>query len=622
MRLSAPRGNDGSYIKTAYDNVDKSTQLHYKFNGQRRDVYFNYDAKDNLPLNVKFGANSAYSVANTYDALTRLTGKSYAVTGSGTLKTTYKYHDWASNANHTTGTVEGIDYTFATFAADGLSVYDRWYGYDAAGNIVSESMWSSDGTNTLRQKYTYDSKNQLIRHDSATKKRTTEYVYDAAGNITAKKTYAYTLGDLTGLTPTETITYGYSEGSWHDLLTSYNGQAITYDAIGNPINYRGWTMSWQGRQLESAAKDGNSLSFTYDSEGVRTSKTVGNVKTSYLLNGTQILAQTTNGKTLCFFYDQQGNRVAMADGSNHIYYYLYNLQGDVIAIADSATGKLVATYTYDAWGKCTVQNATGFTAGTENPFRYRGYYYDSETGLYYLQSRYYDAETGRFINADNVLTDTKGLTGFNLFSYCGNDPVNRSDPSGMLWKEIGSWLKKAKERIEEYLSPSNVYGSLISGASIISTALASSLEGAVKTSKRPNNIGAGTYAKQCKEELQAVSRFKSGASRALSIAAYGAAAIDVGIGIRDNINNGASAKKIILDATVDVAITGGSIWAAGMAGGAIGTAVGTVAPGIGNVVGAGTGFIIGIGIYVLTDMTDFGGKSARAWAKEGVNSLW
>ena len=107
---------------------------------------------------------------------------------------------------------------------------------------------------------------------------------------------------------------------------------------------------WQGRQLVKAEKD-KKISFTYDSEGIRTSKTVGSTTTKYLLNGTQILAQTTNGKTLCFFYDQQGNRVGMADSSNHFYYYIYNVQGDVIALADASTGKLAATYTYDAWGE-------------------------------------------------------------------------------------------------------------------------------------------------------------------------------------------------------------------------------------------------------------------------------
>ena len=89
----------------------------------------------------------------------------------------------------------------------------------------------------------------------------------------------------------------------------------------------------------------------------------------------------------------------------------------------------MARYTYDAWGNCTVQNADGWTAGDANPFRYRGYYYDTETGLYYLNSRYYDPEVGRFINADGLIDNTGTITQ-NLFAYCGNNPVNHSDSTG------------------------------------------------------------------------------------------------------------------------------------------------------------------------------------------------
>ena len=189
---------------------------------------------------------------------------------------------------------------------------------------------------------------------------------------------------------------------------------------------------WQGRQLTTAEKGGTTLSYTYDSEGIRTSKTVGSTTTKYLLNGTQILAQTTNGKTLCFFYDQQGNRVAMADGKNNFYYYIYNVQGDVIALADASTGKLVVTYTYDAWGKLVkLEDTTANSVGTQNPFRYRGYYYDTETSLYYLQTRYYDPEVGRFINADAFTsTDISGALSANMFAYCENRPTIGSDPTG------------------------------------------------------------------------------------------------------------------------------------------------------------------------------------------------
>ena len=216
-----------------------------------------------------------------------------------------------------------------------------------------------------------------------------------------------------------------------------------------------WT--WQGRQLTKAVKD-KTVTFTYDSEGIQTSKSVGSTTTKYLLNGTQILAQKTGSTTLSFFYDQQGNRVAMADSSNHFYYYIYNLQGDVIALADASTGKLAATYTYDAWGKCTVTNASGYTIGTQNPFRYRGYYYDTETSLYYLQSRYYDPEVGRFINADAFAsTDISSPISTNMFAYCENNPVMRDDHSGEIWAQFAFGIAS------QYVG--DVIGNIIGGKS-------------------------------------------------------------------------------------------------------------------------------------------------------------
>ena len=225
-------------------------------------------------------------------------------------------------------------------------------------------------------------------------------------------------------------------------------------------------MSWQGRQLASETKDSQTLSFTYNSDGIRTSKTVNGTKTEYLLNGTQILAQTTNGKTLCFFYDQQGNRVGMADANNHFYYYLYNLQGDVIAFADASTGKLAATYTYDAWGKCTVTNASGYTIGTQNPFRYKGYYYDTETGLYYLNSRYYDAEIGRFINADSQLNPKDGVPGYNLFACCGNNPIINHDPNGHFFfgALIGGIIGGAAGALSASLKGKSIKAGFLTGA--------------------------------------------------------------------------------------------------------------------------------------------------------------
>lgn len=115
---------------------------------------------------------------------------------------------------------------------------------------------------------------------------------------------------------------------------------------------------------------------------------------------------------------------------------MYNVQGDVVGLARATTGKIVATYEYDAWGNCSVTNASGYTIGDENPFRYRGYYWDEESGLYYLNSRYYNPEVGRFISADDtgILTLTPdGLTDKNLYAYCDNNPIVRTDGSGEVW---------------------------------------------------------------------------------------------------------------------------------------------------------------------------------------------
>ena len=474
-RLLQVSGNDGSYVKTSYDELDKSTDLHYKFNGQRRDVYFNYYNMDNLPLNVKFGTDSKYIIENNYDELTRLKFKTYTIPNTNSkINTSYSYVDWSgNNSDRTTGTVRGIDYTYVT---GGLTTHDRWYTYDNVGNILTEKVWTSDDTKPVQESYTYDAKNQLVRHDSATLKATYTYAYDAGGNITEKRTYAYTTGDLTGKTPTETINYTYGNSAWKDELTSYKGEAIEYDKIGNPELYRGWTMGWEGRQLKSAGKNGTNLSFTYDSEGIRTSKTVGSTTTKYLLNGTQILAQTTNGKTLSFFYDQQGNRVAMADSSNKFYYYIYNLQGDVIALADASTGKLVVTYTYDAWGKLMeLKDTTANSVGTLNPFRYRGYYYDTETSLYYLNSRYYDPDTGRFINADGQLNE--GVLGYNMFAYCENNPVNGSDPDGdMVWWAAAA-LGGAAFEVASYLIGNAISGQKSTWGGAAKAALKGAVEG-------------------------------------------------------------------------------------------------------------------------------------------------
>ena len=205
------------------------------------------------------------------------------------------------------------------------------------------------------------------------------------------------------------------------------------------LTYNGATYTWMGRELRKITNGSNTYNYKYNADGIRTSKTVNGTTTEFFLNGSQILAQKTGDSVMRFFYDSTGKRVGFANGTM-LFYYLYNLQGDVIAIIRAATGQIVAKYSYDAWGKCTVTNAAGYAVGDKNPFRYRGYYYDTETGLYYLNSRYYNPEFGRFISADTpdviTVSPDSAFWDKNLFAYCDGNPVTRVDDCGEFWHFI------------------------------------------------------------------------------------------------------------------------------------------------------------------------------------------
>ncbi len=208
-----------------------------------------------------------------------------------------------------------------------------------------------------------------------------------------------------------------------DKLTSYNSSTISYDAIGNPTGDGTWTYTWEkGRQLKQMTKSGTTVAFAYNVDGLRVRKTVNGVATNYILHGKNIVHMTQGTDTLHFWYDAQG-RPAIVEYNGTKYAYIHNLQGDIVGIIDS-TGAEVVQYTYDAWGKVLSTAGTmASTLGTVQPFRYRGYVYDAETGLYYLRSRYYNPEWGRFINADSLI---KG----NLYCYCENNPIILLDTTG------------------------------------------------------------------------------------------------------------------------------------------------------------------------------------------------
>ena len=181
------------------------------------------------------------------------------------------------------------------------------------------------------------------------------------------------------------------------------------------------------------------MSFEYNDEGIRTSKTVNGVETTYYVNGGQIVAEKNGTRTIVYIYDATGAPIGMmyrttsyAEGAFDVFWYEKNLQGDIVAVYNSSGTKLVTYDYYDAWGNYTVSysNSGDSTGAQYNPFRYRGYYYDSDLGMYYLQSRYYDAKICRFINADIYVSTGQGIIGFNMFAYCRNQVTTRADDEG------------------------------------------------------------------------------------------------------------------------------------------------------------------------------------------------
>ena len=184
---------------------------------------------------------------------------------------------------------------------------------------------------------------------------------------------------------------------------------------------------------------GKTWTYAYD-DGKRITKTVNGTAYNYHYLGDQLVELTWGGNKLHFTYDSTGPLSVNCNGTE--YFYVKNAQGDVTGLI-SASGTRVVTYTYDAWGNpLTTTGSMAATLGEQNPLRYRGYVYDTETGLYYLQSRYYNPGWGRFINADGYASTGQGIIGNNMFAYCGNNPVKHLDPQGTFFKEIGVFLKE------------------------------------------------------------------------------------------------------------------------------------------------------------------------------------
>ena len=349
---------------------------------------------------------------------------------------------------------------FNTIMADNEIVLPEIeYQYDPLGRIVREI----NSNYAFATDYTYDTYGQLVREDNPIYGNTFTYSYDTYGNITQVRRYSYNQGSLEGQNFT-VFPYVYGATA-KDRLTSYNGNTISYNNYGYVSSYKGENYSWKRGRLAAIVKGNPKLtngdykycSFTYNAYGQRTaknyvydSKTVNygsphpTYKTNYWYDGSGRLIReycietfkddtTINTHELIYLYDNEcmvGVRYSYNGAAPQNYFYVRNLHGDVVAIYN-ANGVKQAEYAYDAYGNCKITNKTNANLANYNPIRYRGYYYDRETGLYYLNARYYNPEWRRFLSHDlSAYLDPESVNGLNLYAYCMNNPVMYVDPSG------------------------------------------------------------------------------------------------------------------------------------------------------------------------------------------------
>jgi RHS repeat-associated protein len=449
----------GNKMKYTYDEQGNINQFSYEIDGTDREVYYYYDETTGEYLYTIYETGSeTVSKINHIDTTDSLRRLSYIQLLIGTLSFTehFTYKTPVTGRGNASLVVASITYKKA-----GVVQYTHHYTYDELGNITLISI--KDGSQIPIEienyQYVYDGFNRLVRENIKTLnyEQTIVYTYDDysddtipyvdsntddnRGNITSIKRYAYTLDEYPSDDPLSETKLFYNTSGWKDQITrveEYVGDILQktstygYDSIGNIESITSNTsqsFDWEGRRLVLHTISGTTYTYTYNDQGIRTSKSNEDITTEYFLEGSLVLFEKTGEDVIYYTYDVDGSLLSMNYQGDE-YFYVKNLQGDVIEIVDSS-GNAVARYRYDAWGNIVYLWDSGLGIADMNPYRYRSYRLDTETGLYYLNSRYYDPSIGRFISADSInYLDPSSGQGLNLYAYCGNNPVMYTDISG------------------------------------------------------------------------------------------------------------------------------------------------------------------------------------------------
>ena len=537
----APRGTDnkadyfeneydykGNLVKTKYANESltsiptMTTQMEYYYDEHGKLINANdqvagvthiyeYDDQDRV-TNYTFGLNKK---TNTYSntgelvesRLSYKTDSSSSWDSAGSLTYSYEYSNDSKKRLLQTDVLEITEqYSYDSLERDKKvtqtvngNVISKDYGYykngDHATNLINSVTYKTNGKVTDKELYTYDSMGNIIsvsKNGSLLK----EYKYDSLGriiyenNIDTGKEISYTYdrqGNILSKTENGTKTdYTYDENGFK--LLSAGTQNYTYDGLGNPLNLDSsyYQASWtKANQLSTLYATSHNLGFSYDGNGILKSINVAGGSTSYeyVYENGRIIRQKRNGNVeFDFLYGKEG--VIGFSYNDNIYLYQKNIFGDIVKILDS-TGQTVAEYSYTAFGECTIVTDTN-SIGNKNPLRYRGYFQERNSGLYYLKSRFYNPITGRFISPD----DTKYLqpdviNGLNLYSYCGNNPVMNVDPNGnffisalLIGAAVGAGIAFASTVYQDYKDDGEIFNGSVGWRQYLGNSLGGAISGA------------------------------------------------------------------------------------------------------------------------------------------------
>jgi len=410
-RLASVTDHAGRAQAFAYNPAGWLTRAEDTAGGTAFATTYGYDAAGRV---TSLASDAAPELTYAYDLAGRLT----SLTSSGATATFT--HDAA-------GARTGV-----TLPSGALTAY----GYDPAGRI--ESIVTTASTGVIAERYTRDAAGRVTSDSSGT------YAYDDAGRLVSwtapggsVTTYTYdAASNLTGVSVDGSATVGFTVDA-ADRITS---PGFTYDDAGNLTcdGKRLFTYDAACRltSVKDAATGATIASYTYDAFNRRVSATEGTATVFFHYDGAsaRVIAETDgSGTTIATYaYDSSGTLFSMTrDGAT--YYYHLNARGDVVAMTD-ATGAVVNTYAYDPWGQLLSATETVL-----NPYRYASYRYDTSTGLYYCWNRYYAPELARFLTRDIYPGELSDPVTMNPYLYCGGDPVNYVDPSG-LWNVTNTAL--------------------------------------------------------------------------------------------------------------------------------------------------------------------------------------